>query len=215
LATASGYYDYYGSPHWHRWYKQTVAHNAITYNGGRGQDHDSLKAQGSVLSFSPANNADIVTGDATRAYGGEITRAVRSLAYVRPGLVIVSDSLESGVARTWEWNLHSPSEFRKFGAGQIQFDEAGSRACVKLLSGPDGQFSISSTFPIPPEGKRSPHHHLRWATSSQHAKVHLVFSIDIGCSHTDLHPSNSAAGLVMDVAGSSLLIKKSGEIERK
>ena len=41
LLIDSGYYDWYGSPHWKSWYRRTKAHNAITFDGGKGQAEKS------------------------------------------------------------------------------------------------------------------------------------------------------------------------------
>src|SRR6185295_8461250 len=98
LAIASGYFDGYGSAHWNGWYKQTLAHNAITYDGGKGQgvfEHGGGLSPGTITAFENTAAYAVVSGDATQAYGGALSLARRSLVYLRPNLLLVYDRLAS------------------------------------------------------------------------------------------------------------------------
>lgn len=129
LAMDSGHYEDYRAPHRLNWYKKTVAHNAITYNGtgqeATGGVWGSATSSGRIIRFNPAPTApdgtslsprgvkyDVVTGDATKAYGQNLGKAERTLIYLRrASTVIVIDQLNtgaSGTARNWEYNFHTP-----------------------------------------------------------------------------------------------------------
>ena len=129
LAMDSGHYDQYGKAHWLNWYKKTVAHNAITYNGtgqeATGGAWGSATSAGRIIRFNPAPTAsdgtsltprgvqyDVVTGDAQSAYGQNLGKAERTLIYLREAsTVIVIDQLKTGktgTPRTWEYNFHTP-----------------------------------------------------------------------------------------------------------
>ncbi|MEO7813042.1 MAG: DUF4962 domain-containing protein, partial [Usitatibacter sp.] len=101
LAMASGYYDGYQTPHWKDWYKQTRAANAITFDGGQGQGFNDKGASGEIVRFESGRNWDVATGRAEKAYGGELSRAQRTIVYLRPGVVLVHDSLASDKPHAW------------------------------------------------------------------------------------------------------------------
>ena len=156
LIIDSGYYDYYNSPHWNQWAKQTVAHNAITFDGGVGQLHDTMAAKGEITMFEPGGSFDMVTGDATGAYGVALKRAVRSLVYIRPGTLIIYDELQSTVPRQWEWNIHSLAEMDIMDDKSIIIEQGNVKVCVDILDGPDMYFSQTDNFTATPAGENRP-----------------------------------------------------------
>jgi len=109
LAIASGYYPQYGCAHHDRWTRQTKAKCGITYDGGQGQDR-GWHAQGKVTGFIHGQGFDLMAADATKAYGGRLSRAIREIVHVRPGIFVVRDDLASTEARTWEYWLHAIDE---------------------------------------------------------------------------------------------------------
>lgn len=138
LAMDSGYYDYYNSPHWRDWYKQTRAHNAITFDGGLGQKlgTSGLGAEafsGKVAQFSSSDEYDITTGDATSAFGGELASAKRTLVFFKPATLVVIDQVVGYQARQWEWNLHTTAPLIASGEGYRQSLE-GAEMCVRVTS---------------------------------------------------------------------------------
>ncbi|HEV7478194.1 MAG TPA: DUF4962 domain-containing protein, partial [Burkholderiales bacterium] len=118
LAIESGYYDAYKSAHWMKWLHQTRSKNAITYDGGKGQlffEQDDKEGYGGVTRFASAAGYDIVSGDATRAYGGAVSAALRTLVYLRPDVVVVYDRLASSTPRQWDWNIHALNQMERSG----------------------------------------------------------------------------------------------------
>lgn len=181
LAIDSGYYDYYGSPHWVNWYKQTRAHNAITFDGGKGQLHDTMDAKGQIIRFEHTTSLDITTGDATAAYGGALTRALRSLIYARPDALLVVDSLVSQTARTWEWNIHALKRMTLLGAHELTIENEGVTLCVRMLDAPAGSFSQDDRYTAPPQGNHSPQWHARYASIKKSRQANFFVLLDIDC----------------------------------
>ncbi|SDD50713.1 Chitodextrinase [Paenibacillus sp. UNCCL117] len=122
LAIESGFYDFYGSDHHWNYTKQTYATNAITIDGKQGQPIDNIDMDGTIKSFVTSSEFDATTGDASDAYAGKLTKANRSIVYVRPDIFVVVDQLESGnpEGSEFEWNLHADNEL------VIDEDQAGA-----------------------------------------------------------------------------------------
>ncbi len=160
LAIESGYYDGYGTNHWQYWVKRTKSANAITYDGGRGQHavelvplrsgeappYTSIR-YGRIVAEQSAPAYDIVTGDATDAYNnalsssGPLSRAVRTLVYLRPDAILVYDTLASATPRTWEWNIHALDPFTVIrSASRVLITRGRESLCVDLLAGPRARF---------------------------------------------------------------------------
>ncbi|MES2321006.1 MAG: heparinase II/III family protein [Pseudomonadota bacterium] len=113
LAMDSGVYDYYNSPHWRNYYKQTRAHNAITFDGGQGQSLGATglgdrAAAGRLTRFQQSAAYDIASGDASAAYAGKLSQARRTVIFIRPGTLVTVDQLASDTPRKYEYNLHTP-----------------------------------------------------------------------------------------------------------
>jgi len=184
MAIDSGYYDAYGSPHWKEWYKQTRAHNAITFDGGQGQVHNSIAAKGRIAHFAHNSDFDVVSGDATQAYGGALTRAVRSLVYLRPDTLLVFDSLTSETPRTWEWNIHALSRMHEKGERSLEIERDGVRMCVTMLEAPQGVFNQTDRFTAEPQGKYPSQWHAWYATREKTSQTEFVASLVVGCQRT-------------------------------
>jgi len=201
LAIDSGYYDYYGSPHWKDWYKQTRAHNAITFDGGQGQMHDTMQAKGRITRFEHHADYDIATGDATEAYGGALTRAVRSIVYLRPGTILVYDSLASDTPRTWEWNLHALSKMQEKGARELEIEQKGVRLCVSILEAPEGALTQTDRFTTAPQGKYPAQWHARYATGGKSRQANFLALLDVECRGVKTTVRQVSDGLGVHIGG--------------
>lgn len=188
LAIDSGYYDWYGSPHWTNWYKKTVAHNAITFDGGQGQLINRKDANGEITDFRATGTYDSVTGNAVKAYGGALTRAQRSLVHLRPDFVLVYDALESALPRTWEWNIHALNRITPLSGNAIEIVNGDARLCIELLDGPAMAFSQTDQFaadPDKPAGSWSKQWHGRFSSRSASAKTEIVTLLRLGCANAN------------------------------
>jgi heparinase II/III-like protein/uncharacterized protein DUF4962 len=148
LAIESGHDDGYNSDHWQYWVKRTRSKNAVTFDGGQGQiafEHlpDPFKTMGygSIVRQTSTADFEIVTGDATDAYNGALTKALRTLVFLRPGTILVYDKLASSTARTWEWNIHALNPFEVISSsGRVRITRGTQSLCVDMLVGPPRQF---------------------------------------------------------------------------
>ncbi|MBE7019942.1 MAG: DUF4962 domain-containing protein [Ruminococcaceae bacterium] len=118
LALDSGYFDYYYSDHDKNYTRQTLAHNAITVNGGKGQyilqkdPEGNINSKGDITGYLHGEKFNFVSGDAKRAYP-DLDKADRFLIYLRPDYVIVVDELSAADDKPtqFEFNLKGISDF--------------------------------------------------------------------------------------------------------
>jgi hypothetical protein len=155
LAIESGYYTEhdtgYNSDHWQYWVKRTKSKNAITFDTGEGQiayEHQPTPYllenfhYGLITRQQSTPDYDIVTGDATDAYDGTLTKAVRSLLYLRPGSILLYDNLASNLNRQWEWNIHALNPFTVISSSSRVLIARGAQSlCLDILAGPPRQFT--------------------------------------------------------------------------
>jgi hypothetical protein len=151
LLIDSGFYDFYGSAHGAGWYRQTQAHNAVTFDGGQGQTTGDAGAIGKILDFYHSDVLDYVTGDSTPAYKGGVSRALRTLVYLRPNHVVVYDALAAPLARRWEWNMHALAEFKPEESGRVNLEVGGMKLCVDMQSTAPFGFTQTDLFVVRPE----------------------------------------------------------------
>lgn len=106
LAIPTGHYNYYGSPHHDKWTRSTKAKCGITFDGGVGQGR-GWRAQGKITRFFHNDDFDSFAGDATAAYGGKLELALREIVHVRPGLIVIKDTLRTKQPKCFEYWLHA------------------------------------------------------------------------------------------------------------
>jgi len=211
LAIESGYYDSYKSPHWINWLHQTRSKNAITYDGGKGQlffEQGEKMVYGGVTRYSGAPDYDIVTGDATGAYGGAVTAALRTLVYLRPDVVVVYDRLASNTPRRWEWNIHALNKIEQ-GEKTITIRNGGQSLCVDMLAGPPLEFSQTSEWTAPPRSGAEQWHG-KFASQPLPA-AEFIALLRIGCKAVPPQLARSGGGWRLAVGGKAITISESGE----
>jgi hypothetical protein len=192
LAIASGYYDGYRTSHWTQWYKQTRSTNAITFDGGHGQGFNDLRFAGQITRFEHTPALDFAIGRAEKAYGEALTLAQRSIAYLRPGTVIVRDSLASGAARTWEWNIHAVHKMAKLSDTRVAIANGDALLCVEMLGSPPVSFNQTDQFSAPPEDRKMVNEwHGTFATTRKSQRAEFVALMTVGSDCAK--PSNAAA----------------------
>ncbi|MFC3800422.1 DUF4962 domain-containing protein [Cohnella sp. GCM10012308] len=127
LAIEAGHYDDYNSAHREQYTRQTLAANAITYDGGVGQKANDIEADGKVKSFVTTPEFDAVSADAKTAYGSALSQSDRDVIYLRPGVFVMVDRLKSAdpQGNKFEWRLHA----------QDQIDLDGDNAGATILKG--------------------------------------------------------------------------------
>ena len=138
LLVKAGWYDWYGSPNWLTWYRQTRSANAVTFDGGKGQliegYRETLQRNGKITAFSAQPTYDYAEGDALAAYGSALTSAKRQLWYLRTvNAVLIRDKLASSVPRNFEFNLHALTAFTVESASNVKVALNGQSVCVRSL----------------------------------------------------------------------------------
>lgn len=110
LLTTCTYRDLHGSKFHYNWAHSTVAHNAVLVNG-EGQVKHTPAPHGRIVAERLTDLWDYITGEATEAYGGKLTRYVRHIAFSKPDVIVIFDELEAREPSTFQFMLHGLSEF--------------------------------------------------------------------------------------------------------
>jgi hypothetical protein len=218
LAIASGYYDGYRTPHWTQWYKHTRSANAITFDGGHGQGFNDVRFSGDIVRFEHTPAFDYAVGRADKAYGGLLTLAQRSIAYLRPGTIVVYDALAADAARTWEWNLHALERMTKHADNRVSIVNGDASLCVEMLVAPPVEFTQTDRFTAPPEDAKMVNQwHGTFATTRRFPRAEFIAVMRVGADCT--RPSGASAvragsawqvtvdGRTMTFAGESVSLK--------
>lgn len=134
---SSGYYLNFSDRHNILSYRHTCAHNTLLVDGiGQGF---TTKAYGNVTRMLHGEHITYCLGDASHAYGGvseypmwqknfeaagleqtpeygfgktPLTKYLRHILVLRPGIVVIYDEMEASRKVRWEWLLHSPVRFQ-------------------------------------------------------------------------------------------------------
>jgi hypothetical protein len=118
LVGEGGYADYYQDPNYKTYFSEAPAHNVVLV------DHDpfsqvpydgrywkALSDHPKLTSSLLGNGVDYVEADLKPAYGEALKGYKRQFLFLKPGLLIVSDDLESPAAHVFDWLLHlAPGE---------------------------------------------------------------------------------------------------------
>lgn len=165
LAIASGYYPWYGSDHHRNWQWHSRSSNTITFDGGEGQTIRSAASRGRIVTFHGGKHYDYTLGDATAAYGGKLTRALRHVLHLRPGVFLIVDDLASKTPRRFEWQLHA---FEKMAVdtdgGMVTIRRGGARLRVMFLRPQALTFSQRGKLPWPSEDGKPAQSHVTAST---------------------------------------------------
>ena len=185
LLIETGWYDWYGSPMTTSWYRQTKSANSITFDSGVGQMvsgyRETLVRNGAITSFSTTPALDYVAGNATAAYGGALSSAVRQLWYLRSSdAVLVRDKLSSPTARIFEWNFHSAAPILVDASGNVSVVNQGRSVCLKPLPNTGLRFE-RRTGPPPKPG--SYEEHGAFVRTSSAANAEFLVLLDVGCKN--------------------------------
>ena len=215
LAIDSGHFDGYGTPHWSQWYKQTRAHNAITYDGGQGQvvfENSGQLGAGTIASYVRQPDYDIVSGDATQAYGGALAEAKRSLVYLRPNLAVVYDRLASGTPRQWEWNIHAVNAMNGISDQKISVQNNGQSLCVDMLAGPELRFTQTDLFTADPANGMPRQWHGSFASIVRSGTAEFIALLNVGCAPATASATKTDGVWTINVNSRRVTIDAAGEI---
>lgn len=213
LLAESGYLDYYGSPLFNDWYRQTKAHNAITYDGGKGQvvtgNTATLAYNGKITGFSTSSTLDYAEGNAKPAYGSAVSTALRRVWYLRTqNAVVVQDKLAAPAAHAWEWNLHAAvAGITNEGNNAVRINSAAQSLCIRpLLSTTEAPLTYQSrSGPAPKAGTYEAHG--AYVTPAKTSAEFLVL-LDIGCKRPAVSMSQTTTSRTFTIGSQSVTVPK-------
>ena len=205
LAMDSGVYDYYNSAHWRSYYKQTRAHNAITFDNGAGHSLGPTglgehAAGGKLTRFQQSVACDITSGDATAAYGGKLARAKRTLVFIRPATLVTVDQLASTTARRFEYNLHTAAVLDG-NSGEARASLGPAELCSTVAS-PDAIVkSVALGYYPAPTVPTSPHYWNKFAYYAPKTKGLIVAVLRSDCGGARPNITFSVGGATISAGG--------------
>ena len=147
------------------------------------QGYTKTKAYGGkITAFSTTPQLDYVEGDATPAYGGALTQAVRKVWYLRGvNAAVVVDALASATPRKFEWNFHSYVPMQTGENGKVIVTKDGQSVCL---------IPVSTGMPIafekrtgPPPKAGTVEDHGAFVNTVLQLKAEFVVVLDVGCSN--------------------------------
>ncbi len=160
LAIPSGYYGpAYGMPHHAEWTRQTKANNCVLVDG-QGQVVRAHTAKGRIAKFCHQQALTYVCGDAAPAYGGKLTKFLRHVLFLRPGVFLLLDELAAPQPAEYQWLLHA---FEKMAVDEktatVVSSRKGASLTVRLCC--EGGFSFRQTdlFDTPFNEGNPPEYH--------------------------------------------------------
>jgi len=209
LLVKAGWYDWYGSPYWTDWYHQSRSQNAITFDGGKGQMvngyREQLQRNGKITGFSVQPTQDYVEGDATAAYGGQLTMAKRQVWHLRNAgnAMLVRDRLASTVARVYEWNIHTPVIMTVENAQNVKVVAGNQSVCLRSLNA-DASFAKW----IGPGAKTNvvEDHGAFYLKNDGKTTAEFLVLLDVGCKKPAVTISGSGATRTVTVGGQTVTL---------
>lgn len=136
--------------------KLTRLHNTILVNGrGQAGEGGEWLDAAAATAVTPAPHIvfaehhelfDYVAGDASSAYPGSgLARFVRHVFWLRPGLLIVVDDLESKKTAVFDWLLHTEGRIISEGINVFLIKQGQSAMRLRFLEPSDLKTSVQTT----------------------------------------------------------------------
>lgn len=208
LLIEAGYQDYYASPLSQSWYRQSRAHNAITFDGGKGQfiagHYEMRYKNGKITAFTPGTDIDYVEGDASAAYSNDLSQATRQVWYSRSNdVVVVLDKLNSATPRTYEWNMHALNTLYVYPNGQASIENGTASLCLQSLR-PDEEQLSSYSAPNPP--LEAGQQHAAYVKTTAATAAEFLIVLDIGCKSVPTSLQPVAGGRLLQIGTQSITL---------
>jgi len=183
LAMPSGYYGpAYGMPHHAEWTRQTKAHCGVLVNN-HGQPWRDQGAQGHIVAFRSEGPFGYVCGDASAAYAGRLTKFLRHVLLVRPGLLCILDEFAAPKPASFQWLLHGMEPLCTDEAAQtVVSHRDGARMTLHLATRGGLVFSQTDRFDTPYNAGNPKkfardmpnHHHFKASTRTRRKTRRIV-----------------------------------------
>jgi hypothetical protein len=159
-----------------------------------------LQHNGSIVRYTPGPDHDDAEGDATPAYGGQLTQARRQVVYLRgANAIVVRDTLSASVPHTYEFNVHAPSVMKIESPSSVKIAAGGQSVCLRDLNG-NAPFA-KWRGPSPKKGVTEDHGAFYLKADGGTVAEFLVL-LDVGCKRPPV---------AVDQAGKRRTVKVGGQ----
>jgi hypothetical protein len=211
LLIETGYLDYYGSPLFNDWYRQTKAGNGVTYDGGIGQlvsgNTVNLGRNGHITAFRSTPALDYTEGDASAAYGSALTTAIRRLWYLRgENAFVVQDKLRAPAAHVWEWNFHSPTA-QVVSNNAVRIANGGASVCIRPLVDEVGYPVRYATRSGPPPLPGTTEFHGAYVTPAA-TRGDFLMLVDPGCRHPSVRVTDASTTRTIVIGSQTISVPR-------
>ena len=167
---------------------------------------------GTITGYVRQPDYDIVSGDATGAYGGALTEAKRSMVYLRPNLVLVYDRLASDVARQWEWNIHAVNPMNVISDQKVSIQNNGRSLCVDMLAAPAIQFTQTDLFTVDPATAMPRQWHGKFSSASTLGAAEFIGLLNVGCTPVAASASKMNGVWTVNLGARQVTIDATGNV---
>ncbi len=161
--------DYWGKLRWTYYRLRTEGHNTLTL----GRENQNADGKAPLMAFLSTPERAFAVADLTAGYAPKLTRALRGVALLHRGEVLVEDEIEAGKPEEVVWNFHT----------QALIDADGPRATLTLgaarlearILSPDGaRFEVIAANPPPPQAQQPDVHNLTVRLPGRTQKARIV-----------------------------------------
>jgi hypothetical protein len=146
--------------------------NAITFDGGQGQGESDKAFAGEIVRFESGDGFDYAIGHAEKAYGGKLTKAERTIVYLRPDTIVVHDLVASATPRTWEWNIHALNRMTQASNTKVTIRNSPAQMCVELCPDRKSCSRRPTSSPRALHGREPMARHLRFDGEIAGRRIH-------------------------------------------
>jgi hypothetical protein len=208
LLVKAGWYDWYGSPYWSDWYHQTRSSNAVTFDGGKGQNVDGYREQlqhnGKITAFSAMPTYDFTEGDATAAYAGALTMAKRQVWYLHAqNAYLVRDKLSATVPHTYEFNVHARVAMTVESPSSVKIATGGQSVCLRDLN---GNASFAKWAGATPKAGITEDHGAFYLKNDGKSTAEFLVLLDVGCKRPAVNVAGSGANRTVTVGSQTVTL---------
>jgi heparinase II/III-like protein/uncharacterized protein DUF4962 len=153
LAIASGYYDYYNSPHHRGWTRQTKANNAVLVDGQGQLERGGRAKIESFVTDGLGDGVSYTRGNALGAYAKKLTLAERHCVKIDGATYVLIDDLAAPRPATFSWLIHALEKMDvtdKGGVARLAITRDGVRCGVNVAASQPVTASQTNRFAPPP-----------------------------------------------------------------
>ena len=146
-------------------------------------------------------------GDAAAACTGLLSKAKRTLVFIRPGTLVTIDQLASAVARRYEYNLHTPVALSGT-AGAFRAAYPLAEMCGTVASPDAMTMSASQAYYPVPSAQAGPHHWNKFSFSNTRTSGLIVSVLRTDCLSAKPDIAFNGAGATITAGGRVITVSE-------